>query len=67
MKPDQWRALAAMKLRRLDREYEAVLNAQIKTDPNKFEGLAKVLRGTEDDEGQGAGDAGDEEVENQEN
>ena len=64
MKPDQWRALAAMKIRRLDREYEAVLNAQIKTDPNKFEGLAKVLRGTEDDEGQ---DADEEEVENQEN
>lgn len=43
MKPDQWRALADMKMRRLDREYEAVLAAEIKTDPNKFEGLAKVL------------------------
>ena len=67
MKPEQWRALAAMKLRRLDREYEAVLNAQIKTDPNKFEGLAKVLRGSNDDDNAGKDDAVDEEVENQEN
>ena len=35
--------LAAMKLRRLDREYEEVLKAEIKTDANKFCGLAKVL------------------------
>ena len=35
--------LAAMKLRRLDREYEEVMRAEIKTDANKFEGLAKVL------------------------
>ena len=35
--------LAAMKMRRLDREYDQVVNAQIKTDPNKFEGLDKVL------------------------
>ena len=36
--------LAAMKIRRLDREYEEVMRAEIKTDPNKFEGLAKVLQ-----------------------
>ncbi len=36
--------LAAMKIRRLDREYEEVLKANIKTDANKFEGLAKVLQ-----------------------
>ena len=44
MKPEQWQMLAAMKMRRLDREYEEVLNAEIKTDANKFEGLAKVLQ-----------------------
>ena len=43
MRPDQWQMLAAMKIRRLDREYEEVMRAEIKTDPNKFEGLAKVL------------------------
>ena len=32
-----------MKLRRLDREYAEVLKADIKTDPNKYEGLSKVL------------------------
>lgn len=35
--------LAAMKLRRLDREYEEVVRAEIKTDPNQYQGLAKVL------------------------
>ena len=44
MKPEQWQMLAAMKMRRLDREYEEVLKAEIKTDANKFEGLAKVLQ-----------------------
>ena len=32
-----------MKIRRLDREYADVQKAEIKTDANKFEGLAKVL------------------------
>ena len=40
--------LAAMKMRRLDREYQDVINAEIKTDPDKFEGLAKVLGCDED-------------------
>ena len=33
-----------MKLRRLDREYEQVHKATIKTDPSKYEGLAQMLQ-----------------------
>ena len=42
--PQQWNALADMKLRRLDREYNEVLKAEIKTDANKYEGLEKILQ-----------------------
>ena len=42
--PQQWNALADMKLRRLDREYQEVLRAEIKTDPNRYEGLANILQ-----------------------
>ena len=42
--PQQWNALADMKLRRLDREYNQVLKAEIKTDANKYEGLEKILQ-----------------------
>ena len=52
MKPEQWRALAEMKIRRLDREYQEVLNAQIRTDPDDFKGLAAVLRGGESEDNQ---------------
>ena len=33
-----------MKLRRLDREYNEVLKAEIKIDANKYEGLEKILQ-----------------------
>ena len=32
-----------MKIRRLDREYQEVLKAEIKTDPEDFKGLASIL------------------------
>ena len=33
-----------MKIRRLDREYQEVMKAEITTDPNDFKGLSAVLQ-----------------------
>jgi len=50
--PEQWNALADMKLRRLDREYQEVINAKITMeDVNKFQGLAAILNLDEDKKG----------------
>jgi len=39
-----------MKMRRLDREYAACINSQIKTNPNEFKGLANMLAEDEESE-----------------
>ena len=53
-----------MKIRRLDREYQEVLKAEIKTDPDDFKGLASVLAADRaENEAEGEGDFEEEEKE----
>ena len=43
--PAQWNALAEMKLRKLDREYQECVKSEITCkDSNKYEGLEKILQ-----------------------
>ena len=43
MVPRNWEEIANMRLRLLEQDYENVINANITGDPDKYEGLLKVL------------------------
>ena len=58
-----------MKIRRLDREYQEVLKAEIKTDPEDFKGLASILaadRAENEAEGEDSLEEEKEQMENRE-